>query len=159
MVCMSVLGKEWAFCLLWMGRGTQQFDPNHWRQWVNSPSRSWVLNIIDKGAWTQLLVKEICRRSSQEIRSRKSLSCTTLEQFSPWIDFRGYFEKSILYFAYSFVGKRFKLVERRNFMSSETVWLQQELFWELIITEFFSFWVCLCKIPPLRELFVKNLYR
>ena len=39
-------------CLVWMDGGRQRFDdPNHWRQWDNSPSQSWDFEYHWQG-WT-----------------------------------------------------------------------------------------------------------
>ena len=66
--------------MVWMGGGTQRFDPNHWRQWDNSQSRSWDFEYHRQG-WTWLSAQKICCWSLQEKRSRKYLSCNTWEQF------------------------------------------------------------------------------
>ena len=46
-------------CLVWMGGGTQRFDPNHWRQWDHSPSQSWDFEYHWQGRTFKLLAQQI----------------------------------------------------------------------------------------------------
>jgi len=157
-VFMYILGREWALRLVWKGGGTQRFDPNHWRQWDNSQVDPEILNIIDKSELDYWLRKFVVK-----VRNKKdpgNICCNTLEQFSTLSRFSWIFWKINFNFRLQLCWKLSLYWSRGEILWRQKQFDCNENFYEnsssLI---FFSFWVCLCKIPQLRKLFVKKLYR
>ena len=101
-----------------------------------------ILNIIDKGElnyWLSKLASKFARKKIQEIIKLKNVGTI----FHPIIlvdILKNKFEFS----STALLEIKFKLVERRNFMSSETVKLQRGLLRELNFINFFPFgFVCI----------------